>query len=175
MFYTGVGSRETPRDVQAEMTKIAKRLDRLGYILRSGGAPGADSAFSIGARKFEVYLPWNGFNGLAENRGKGYIVVKENTDSYIMAQSIMENHHPSPQRLFGGARKLMIRNTFQVLGEDLKTPSNFLICWTKNGKDSGGTGQAIRIAKKYGITIYNLQKESDRDNLNSALDIEENF
>ena len=43
--YAGVGSRETPLLVQQRMTKIAAQLSKLGYVLYSGGAEGADSAF----------------------------------------------------------------------------------------------------------------------------------
>ena len=34
--------------------------------------------------------------------------------------------------------------------------SKFVICWTKNGKGTGGTGQAIRIAKGFGIPVFDL-------------------
>lgn len=57
-----------------------------------------------------------------------------------------------------GARKLQARNSHQVLGLDLETPSEFIVCWTKNGKSSGGTGQAIRIALDYGIPIFDAGK-----------------
>jgi len=44
------------------------------------------------------------------------------------------------------AKKLHGRNVKQVLGDDLKTPSDFLLCWTKEGKDVGGTRTAIVLA-----------------------------
>ncbi len=47
--------------------------------------------------------------------------------------------------------------TFQVLGSDLETPVSFVVCWTIGGKISGGTGQALRIAKDLGIPIFNLE------------------
>ena len=43
----------------------------------------------------------------------------------------------------------------QVLGEDCNTPSSFVLCWTPNGKEIGGTSQALRIAKHYNIPIIN--------------------
>ena len=33
---------------------------------------------------------------------------------------------------------------------------NFIVCWTPNGKVTGGTGQAIRMAASMGIKVYNL-------------------
>jgi len=50
----------------------------------------------------------------------------------------------------------MIRNSHQIFGWDMLKESDFIICWTKDGKFSGGTGQALRIADHYGIKIYNL-------------------
>ena len=47
--YAGIGSRKTPPHVLAAMTQIAEALAERGYILRSGGAGGADSAFEKGA------------------------------------------------------------------------------------------------------------------------------
>ena len=48
MFYTGVGSRKTPKDVLELMVKIAIKAAQNGYTLRSGGAEGADKAFEHG-------------------------------------------------------------------------------------------------------------------------------
>lgn len=45
MTYAGVGSRETPPEILAEMTKIANELAAKKYKLQSGGAIGADMAF----------------------------------------------------------------------------------------------------------------------------------
>jgi hypothetical protein len=42
------------------------------------------------------------------------------------------------------------------LGGDLKTPSSFLVCWTPNGEDVGGTRTAIVLARKNNIEILNL-------------------
>ena len=65
-------------------------------------------------------------------------------------------------RLSEAAMKLMSRNAYQVLGESLRNPVDFVICWTKDGKASGGTGQAIRIAQDNGIPVYNLKNIEDR-------------
>jgi predicted Rossmann fold nucleotide-binding protein DprA/Smf involved in DNA uptake len=49
MYYTGVGSRECPTYILDLMTQYATVLNNKGYILRSGGALGADSAFQSGS------------------------------------------------------------------------------------------------------------------------------
>ena len=47
-FYTGIGARRTPPEVLALMTRAAFALLKRGYVLRSGHAIGADSAFERG-------------------------------------------------------------------------------------------------------------------------------
>lgn len=131
------------------MEEIARIFNNLGYTMRSGGAPGADSAFEISYSNMEIYLPWEGFNG------KKGIVPPLNLE-------FVEKYHPKPSALSNAGKKLMSRNTYQVLGQDLKTPSEFVVCWTKDGKASGGTGQALRIAKDYNIPIYNLKTDLDK-------------
>ena len=49
----------------------------------------------------------------------------------------------------------MNRNYRQVRGLD-EPDSEFVICWTHDGTDVGGTGQAIRIANHYGIPVFNM-------------------
>ena len=49
MIYTGIGSRETPQQTLATMVVIGKYLAEKGWVLRSGGAEGAVSAFEEGA------------------------------------------------------------------------------------------------------------------------------
>lgn len=148
--YAGIGSRSSPPEVCRLMIDVAFYLSRRGLILRSGGADGADSAFEKGTinalGEKEIYLPWKGFN---KNESPLYDVCSE-------ALKMAEEYHPKWSALSYGARKLMGRNCYQVLGKDLRTPSAFIICWTSDGKASGGTGQALRIAKDYDIPVHNL-------------------
>ena len=46
--YAGIGSRNTPENIQAIMTKLATKLESLGLVLRSEGGVGANSAFELG-------------------------------------------------------------------------------------------------------------------------------
>lgn len=149
--YAGIGSRETPLDIQNLMTRLAITLANDNWILRSGGADGADSAFEAGAVAKEIYLPWDGFNGRYAD-GKSYLLVPESHE----VLEFVYDYHPRGLYLKAAALKFMIRNTYQVLGADLDTPSDVVFCWTSDGKASGGTGQAMRIAKDYSIPIVNL-------------------
>jgi hypothetical protein len=48
-FYTGVGSRKTPPHILKVMRQLATKLNSDGWVLRSGGADGADTAFEQGS------------------------------------------------------------------------------------------------------------------------------
>lgn len=150
--YAGIGSRGTPERVLQYMTKIAFRLNELGWTLNSGGAPGADLAFALGAKRPNIFLPWPGFNG------QNGIVATSSEAMELAAQ-----YHPAWNKLSTGARKLMARNCHQILGADLHTPVDFVLCWTPDGAETstsiktGGTGQAIRIAIDQGIPVFNLR------------------
>lgn len=150
--YAGIGSRETPIEIQKLMFQMARHLAHKGYALRSGGAEGADQAFERGCDSIngnkEIYLPWAGF----EN-SKSTLVVKN-----PKAFEIAEKYHPYWHNLSQGARKLQARNSHQVLGQDLSTPCLVLICYTKGGKKAGGTGQALRIAEAYGVPVFDCGK-----------------
>jgi hypothetical protein len=146
-FYTGVGSRKTPKVILDRMQQIAFKLRHLGYTLRSGGAQGADSAFELGA-------------GLE----KKIFYAKDATNA---AMEIARKHHPAWERCSHYAKRLHARNAFQVLGLDLRTPSKFLVCWTPDACTgswvrsikTGGTGTAISIAEDYGVEVFNLANE----------------
>lgn len=157
MIYAGIGSRKTPPNELARMTRTAERLAGMGYTLRSGAAPGADSAFEAGAGAGkEIYLPWRAFNGSTSS------FVEPTRDAYDVAACL----HPAWDRLPPSVRKLMARNSHQILGSDLKTPVSLVICWTEDGAENedersaatGGTGQAIALASRWGIPVFNFAK-----------------
>lgn len=162
-YYAGIGSRETPQKVLTVFKNVAKYLAGKGFVLRSGAAIGADTAFENGCDEAkglkEIYLPWSGFeysnSKLIVNNPKAF--------------EIAEKFHPYWHNLSDGARKLQARNSYQVLGQDLNTPSKFIICWTKNGEGNGGTGQAIRIAKHWNIPIFDAGKYKDIDEMRREL------
>ena len=136
-YYAGIGARVTPKNIQGEMHDIAVTLDNEGYILRSGGARGADSAFESGAKRKEIFLA-------------------ENYTSAAMRHAA--NYHPAWHLLSEYAKRLMARNSMILLGVDLDNPVECVICWTPGGKVMGGTGHSLRIAMDYDIPIFNLYR-----------------
>ena len=166
--YTGIGSRETPADVCKLMTRIAVFLGRRDYVLRSGGAVGADSAFEAGVSEpslKEIYLPWRGFNQKHSQH--------EGVDS--KALEMAARFHPAWDELSTGARELHARNCYQVLGKDLDDPSSFIVCWTKGAKLMGGTAQALRMVKTYGIPVFNLANDKHLAHVMECMNTEQVF
>lgn len=155
MYYAGIGSRKTPEKVLRQIGRIAATLAKQGYTLRSGRAPGADLAFEKGAYmaqgNAEIYLPWAAFQ---ENKG---LFIPKLYEAEDWAWEVAERYHPRWKYLKFGAKMLHARNVHQIYGPTNKSElSKFVICWTKDGKETGGTAQAMRIARALEIPIYNL-------------------
>lgn len=172
--YAGIGSRETPGDILRLMQHLALELAYDGWTLRSGCAPGADSAFEQGAfdatmarrglPRPELYLPWPRFEGRRS-------VLTKLDEPQAEALPIAAKFHPAWDRLKQGAQKLHARNVHQILGPDVTAPvpSRFVLCWTPGGKGGGGTGQAIRIARAYNVPVFDLAREADLDRVTDWL------
>lgn len=141
MKYAGVGSRKTPESILNMFTEIARRLERHSFVLRSGGADGADKAFEDGVLSLkEIYYA---------------------KDSTPESEKIAEAVHPAWHNCSSFAKKLHGRNVFQVLGRDMNDPVDFLICYTENGIVKGGTATAINIAINHNIPVFNFGKKED--------------
>jgi hypothetical protein len=180
LYYTGVGSRGTPK-TQCEVLKaLGSRLAHAHYTLRSGGAEGADTAFEDGAKQYlirspkqfyDIYLPWDGFEG--RKKGLNY-TVPEQVPAVIWekAVQIAKSVHPDWNACSKGARTLHTRNVFQVLGHSLDDPSKFLICWApvdRKGVPEGGTATAWRIAKEHNVRCFNINTTFDLFELSDFL------
>jgi len=159
--YAGIGSRSTPVDVLNLMTQIAEELSP-AYVLMSGGADGADTAFEKGAAHSEIYIPWKGYN----MREDGILL-----DNLRAWNDVSRHFHPAPEKCTVGAQKLHGRNAYITLGPNLDDPVSMIICWTPKGEITGGTGLALRLAKYFEIPVFNLAKE---DALPSLIDFVEN-
>ncbi len=158
-FYAGIGARKTPANIQEIMTRLAAKLENDGWVLRSGGAAGADSAFERGVANpqanAQIYLPSQSFNSRTVGSQPQYLNY-QSLPGAQQAFSTLHQYHPAPQRLSPFAQHLMARNAMQILGPDLKSPSSMVVAWTPEGKVTGGTGQALRMADTYQIPIRNL-------------------
>lgn len=135
----------------------------------------------------EVYKAWQRFNTnldslepfVTESGYKLYpwwdIVVKDKS-LVLKAEDIVSDLHPLwkaekegkeiAKPLSNGAKALHTRNVFQVLGKDLQTPSEFLVCYAevdKHGIPKGGTRTAFVLAQKYNIPCFNFAVQNKEE------------
>lgn len=154
-IYAGIGSREIPLHYWDWFKELGEYFASIGWKLRSGHAKGSDQAFEMGCilnnGLKEIYLPWQGFNGAPTKEGYFNSVRLE-------AMRIASQYHPNWDRLNNTSMLLHGRNSHQILGQDLETSVDVVICWTPNGEMVGGTAQALRIAQDKGIPIFNAGK-----------------
>jgi len=154
--YTGIGSRKTPQNILYQMTELAEHLAECSWILRSGGAKGADTAFEEGAKRKDIFLP-----------------TGEIPDGAFV---IAAKYHPTWAGLKPFVKRIHARNVQQILGKNLDIQTKFVVCWTPDGaekqttSETGGTGQAIRIANAYNIPIYNLANDGRFDEIKEICD-----
>jgi hypothetical protein len=176
MTYAGIGSRETPAQVMNQMTELAKELEARGYTLRSGGAKGADTAFEQGVKsKKEIFL------GSKKAGKREHKIAKEIHPAWDQMLTSARNNavknKKDPEKAAEYVANLMARNTNQIFGENLDTPVDFVIAWTKDGLvdyrnrsvESGGTGQAIDMASRKGIPVINLAVPNWKQQLDFVL------
>lgn len=173
-YYTGIGSRNTPEPILELMRSIGRKMALIGYTMRSGGATGADTAFADGhddtcflstnqewLYEAEIYLPWEGFNGQTTEQYGRYLMNNPK------AQEIVSKIHPAWNKLSKGAKALHTRNVYQVLGQDLNTPSTCVIFYAEPQGTSvkGGTRTAVELAKIHNIPVFNLWYEQVQERM----------
>lgn len=164
IFFTGVGSRVTPRGIRRLMMRFS-RLQAMSC--RSGGAQGADEAFESNWDA-HIYLPhmrWRGKEGL----------WRYSDDAIDFADNLLNRVFPFEIHS-QYTRELFRRNVWQVLGVCEKATdavrSQFVLCWTPDGALSmsdytlgvtGGTGIAINVADLFDVPVLNLRHRSHRN------------
>ena len=152
--YAGIGSRETPTIILKGMRNFATYMAEQGHTVSTGGAKGADSAFIDGAMQgngsLRNYLPFPGYNGYRDN------IMPFDQSKKVM--DLAKKYHPAWNRCSPTARLMHARNCNIILGPHLIEPVAFILCWTPDGLVTGGTGQALRLAKDYMIPVCNLGK-----------------
>lgn len=169
MAYAGIGSRKAPVEELRRMRLVAERLALRGYTLRSGAANGADAAFESGAGdQKEIFLPWPGFNGHPSS------FSNPSREAFDVAKAV----HPAWKTLSNSIQKLQARNSHQILGACLLAPVDFVACWTADGckseldrtRDTGGTGQAIALAARWQVPVFNMARKDALERLKRFID-----
>lgn len=162
LVFTGVGSRYgAPVSAQDTATKITSWLCERGFTVRTGDAVGMDKVFrEAGGDRCRYYAPYGRYNP-----DPGAVIITPESEHYSEAKKLTSNTHPTYNLLSDFERELHLRNAFQILGDDLQDHAQFVLCWTPDGAETkttrktGGTGQAIRVANRYNIPVFNLNAE----------------
>ena len=101
-------------------------------------------------------------------------LAQPSPDAYALAARYCANWRALGAR----QRRLLARDGHQVLGSDLASPAALVVCWTPDGDldgsgpRSGGTGQALRIARALGIEVVNLCRPAHRARARRCLEAE---
>lgn len=170
-IYAGIGARATPNNILSIMKRAGYCWAQQGWLLRSGGAHGADSAFQEGCEAGggyqEIYIPRRGFNDQFASIERGIIVpsrTQMDEADYIMRQCGV-----TPPEKYAD---LFRRNVFQIIGLDFKSPARFVLFWAPindRGDPTGGTGASIKIARCYGVPCYNLRRQDILDRVTAVV------
>jgi len=150
-YYAGIGSRETPLEELGGMRTLASMLEQLGYVLRSGGAKGADKAFE---------------SGVQDPRNKQ--IFRPKHTPLPEALEIASQYHPAWRQCSSFAKSCHARNVQQVLGARLDEPAEFVLCWTPGGAAVGGTATAILVARQEKICVHNF---AHKEHLTGLMDV----
>ncbi|MEZ8987936.1 macro domain-containing protein [Vibrio breoganii] len=170
---------------------------RLAFIFRlegghgkSGSAEGSDLAIELGfylaeyelARLglisritpmfFQSIIPWSNFND--RDTFKTPWVTSDIPQWAIDSAAQL---HPAWDKLSAGVKRLMARNTLQIIDSQTKSPVDRVICYTGDGASSvseitsktGGTGQALRLACQHGVPIVNVGNSEHRSEMESYI------
>ncbi|PSV00914.1 hypothetical protein [Photobacterium kishitanii] len=172
-YFTGVGSQKTPVKFKSLMAAITYCCSKIGIMLRSGGAKGADLFFESGIPQSDYeYSEIIHTDQNMSKRSYRTFKIKDSLAKMEAMDFIQKNSiHENWENIINNSGAIFsvgahIRNIFQVVGLNIFTPklSKFLICYTPDGastletvsESTGGTRTAIRTAITHGIPVFNL-------------------
>jgi hypothetical protein len=146
--------RGTPDAILVLAGRIARALAMLGWCQRNGIAEGFDQeCYNHAGDDVSLYLPWPGFRRGESDYHAAHVVRQE---ASAVALDLAARCHSNWAACHRSARMLLGRNSHVIAGHRCDDPAAFLLCYTSNGRDAGGTGQTIRVAQRYGVRVDNL-------------------
>lgn len=149
-YYAGTGDAVVSKDIADALIDIANVLEEQGYILRVRGDEGTEEALVSGipedSDRIEVYPPWKGFVDWYNN------YEMPTPGAFEMAWKV----HPTWHDLTPDDRRYHAAGTLLVMGKDLKTPCDFLLCYTDKDQPNDDVQQVIRIADCNLIPVFDL-------------------
>lgn len=168
MIFTIIGNRDVPEHARVKYVPIVKALLKAGHEGRSGGAKGMDYVLTqaieelmtegLTGFKASVYIPTRQFNDLQWGKLGHRVHYVKWFKNYDKAVELAGQCHPAWHHCDDYSRSMHARNVYEILGTDLNTPSDFVLCYAKtnrNGVVIGGTGTAIKLAQCHSVPVYN--------------------
>lgn len=154
--YVITGNADTPADVLEKFRELALKLESMGFIARTSAFEGPDQIVDKVLQIKEIHLPWSPFN---ERESKLSFSSKNSLE-------IAEAFHPSFSGLKPGVQKFLSKNVRMALGNNLKSPALFLVCYSQDGAESaaeksiktGNIGHLIAVCSAIPIPIFNFGK-----------------
>lgn len=167
--YAGIGSREITSEEAHKILVISSKLSKK-FVVYSGNADGSDVLFQQGSNgNCVIYLPWDGFN-LEEYDYRKSVAYYDVGDTNI-GNEYARKFHPAYSNLKSGGKRLMCRNTHQILGYKEYPRVSFVVYCANESSDGtifGGTAQAVKIARSIGIPTFNIRR-NETNKLSSYL------
>lgn len=168
---TMVGSRNILPIQRDLFIRLGKYFCEQECEYRSGLAEGSDLSSFYGFKNADNYIAKNASNYVVGERwfhteiADGTIKPLSMFSDELLnsATELALEARGSFHGLTPYSEKLHIRNAFQVLGDDLQSPTDLIILCAQPFKNKvmGGTNTAFSIAKKYNIPHLNIFLKED--------------
>lgn len=151
-----IGTRQPSTELKALCENIARAFRDIGCHLVTGNSDGVDGiAVEIWNRRFPervtLVLPWPNYNRWRIRPENSVVVFRDQRE---WAESVAK-YHPAGKHLSVGAFRLHARNYGIVEMADA------VIAFPYDGRESGGTGQGIRIARQMRKPLFVLPGDLD--------------
>ena len=156
IYYTIAGD-YAPAGFNKLFYNISSYFAKKDMVLRTSGSKGIGSDAIKGCDdnqgQYDAFVPWDGYNKIP-------ICYELTKEAFDIAEAFNGKYSTMSQT----NRKILAAMSYQVLGDDLISPSDFVICYSNRGKGKGGNvGHLIKIAKAYGVPIFDIGKYQNRN------------
>lgn len=146
-----IGTRQPSVNVVELCRKISVAFRDAGHELITGNADGIDGIArdvwnETHPERTTLVLPWAGYNR-DKIHPANKIVVFNGQPDWLLSVKL---YHPAYARLSEAEIKLHARNYGIIFRADV------VVAFPRDGRESGGTGQGIRVAKVLGKPLYVL-------------------
>lgn len=168
--YAVASNENVPANVIEEFKSIIPELEKAGFILRVSAMKNSidDHVRNLTENK-EVILPWRGFNEVEDG----------NTYTSPETKAIAKLFQPGYDSLSKGVQLIVAKNVRLALGNDSRSPVNFVLCWSEDGAETNATktsatgvvGHLIAVASAAHIPVYNLGNTGCLERLKRNLNI----